>query len=348
MRELELKINGERFNFFNTFEVSLKYNSVGSTFSFEGTYDPSDKAQKRLFKPLSYNLVQLYYAGELFLTGRSLNTSTSISGNSSLASISGYAIPGVLEDCQIPIDQYPLQYDGLNLKQITEKLIQPFGIKLVVDSAVSSEVLKVYEKIASEPGSTIKNFIATLAGQRNIVVTHDIYGRLVLTRANVKSRSIATYDENVPATNIGLTVNGQQIHSKITTMKQATIGTDVAGENTVYNSLIGVYRPAVKVQTSGDNDDTENFAKKERGSELRGIQLTVETDRWQWYDGRKLRLIQPNKIIDVISPNNFMDKRTRWFVEGCTFSGSTDVNTAVLQCVLPQCYTGAQPKNIFA
>lgn len=347
MKEIELKINGKRFNFFNAFEITLKYNSVGSTFSFEGSYDPSIEAQKSLFKPLSYNLVQLYYNGELFLTGRLLNTSTSISGTSTLANISGYALPGVLEDCQIPIDVYPLQFNGLNLKQITEKLIQPFGIELVIDSVVQSEVTKIYEKISSEPGSTIKQFIAMLAGQRNVVLTHNTSGSLVLTRANVSNRSIATYDENIPSTNVGLTVNGQQIHSKITIMKQATIGTDVAGEDTVSNSLIDIYRPTVKIQSSGDNDDTKDYAEKERGSELRGIQLTIETDRWQWYDGKKLRLIQPNNIIDVISPNNFINNRTRFFVEACNFTGSTDINTVVLKCVLPECYTGIQPKNIF-
>ena len=92
----------------------------------------------------------------------------------------------------------------------------------------------------------------------------------------------------------------------------------------------------------------ESFAKKSRGSELRAIQLTIETDRWQWYDGKRLRLIQPNSIIDVISPSNNINRRTRFFVEEVTFEGSTTVNKAVLKCVLPECYTGGEPKNVFA
>lgn len=347
MKQVTLKINGKNFDFFNNFNIDLKYNSIGSTFSFEGNYEPSNEGQKNLFKPFSYNLVQLYYDGELFLTGTAMNTNTRVSENSALANITGYSLPGVLEDCQIPIDQYPLEFDNLNLIEIIRKLIQPFGISLVVDSSVQSDASKQYVKIASEPGSTIKRFITELATQRNLILTHNVKGNLVLTRAKVSNRSIATYKENVPSTVIGVTCNGQSLHSKITSMKQASIGTDVAGESTVTNSLIKKYRPAIVLQNSGNNDDSENFAKKSRGSELRGIQVVVETDRWQWYDGRRLRLIQPNNIINVVSPSNSINKPAKLFVENVSYTGTTDINTAVLNCVLPECYTGAAPKNIF-
>lgn len=348
MREVNLKIKGKKFNYFNSFMVTLKYNSLGSVFSFDGLYDPQSEGQKTLFKPLSFQQVQIYYAGELFLTGTITGTNTSISEKSSLANLAGYSLPGVLEDCPVPVDLYPLQFDQLNLIEITEKLTKKFGLKLIVDSSIRSAASKTYEKISSEPNKSIKDFIAELAGQRNIVLTHDVYGRVILTRANVSSRSVATYDENVPATAISLSCNGQEMHSKLTAMKQATIGTDVTGEATATNSLIPVYRPGIALQDSGNNDDTESFAKKTRGSELRGIQLTITTDRWQWYDGKRLRLIMPNSLIDVISPSNHINNRTRFFVEEVSFEGTTTVNTAVLKCVLPECYTGGTPKNIFA
>lgn len=348
MREISLKINGKKFNFFTKFDIELKYNSIASTFSFDGNYDPASEGHKSLFKPLSFNRTQLYYESELFLTGIITGTSTSGSAVSSLANLAGYSLPGVLEDCPIPVDLYPLQFDQLNLIEITNKLVGKFGLSLIVDSAIRSEASKVYEKIAAEPGKSIKEFLSELAGQRNIVLTHDTSGRVVMTRANVSQRSVATYDENVPSTNIALTVNGQAIHSKLTAMKQATIGTDVEGESTVSNSLISIYRPGIALQDSGNNDATESFAKKSRGSELRAIDLTIETDRWQWYDGKRLRLIQPNSIIDVISPSNYINRRTRFFVESVSFEGTTGINRAILKCVLPECYTGENPRNIFA
>lgn len=346
--EITLKISGKRFNFFDNFSVTLKYDSIASVFSFEGVYDPKNEGQRQLFRPLSFNKAELFHNDQLFLTGEILNISTGLGGTSSLASLSGYSLPGILEDCPIPLDLYPLQFDNLTLIEIAEKIIKPFGLKLIVDPSVNSIASKKYEKTNSEPEKSIKEFLTDLATQRNIVLTHDVSGNLFLTRANVNNRSVATYEEGAPSTNITLSVDGQKIHSKITTMKQATIGTDVSGEETISNSLIKKYRPGVKTQNSGTNDDVISFARKERASELRAINLTIETDRWQWYDGKVLRLIQPNSIIDVISPSNFIDTRTRFFVEEVTFTGSKEIERATINCVLPACYTGEEPNNIFS
>ncbi|MDD5013671.1 MAG: hypothetical protein PHW73_01035 [Atribacterota bacterium] len=345
MSELSIKISGQKFDNWNNFKLSLAYNSVASTFSFDGLV--LTKEQKQLFKPLSYHACQVHFENELLLTGTIISTSTSIDNNKNLGGISGYAKPGVLEDCPVPISLYPLQSDGMTLREISEKLLKPFEISIVVDSQVSAEMDKKYEKSTADPSSSVKDYLCELAKQRNIVITHTASGSLLFTRAQSDKQSIATYIEGKPSTRISLSTNGQGLHSEITVQKQATIGTDVAGEETIKNNLISIFRPTVTNQTSGDNNDTSNSAKMVRASELKNITLTIETDRWKWYDGKKLYMIKPNEIIEVESPSNFINKRTRFFVESVDLTGNQEGVNAVINCVMPETYSGEEPKNIF-
>lgn len=343
--ELSLKISGQRFEFFNEFNVSLTFNSVSSTFSFTGLV--LNETQKDLFKPLSFRETQILFENEILITGTSLNTTTSVESNIILGNISGYSKTGVLEDCTIPISLYPLQSDGLSLREITERLLIPFGLRLNIDSLVSTQANKKYQVINAESEQKIINYITELAKQRNIIVTHNNLGNLLFTRLNANTPSVATYTEGMPSTKISLSVNGQGLHSVISVQKQASIETDVPGEQTISNLLIDVFRPLVIKQTTGDNDDIQSNAKSIRSSELRNLSLIIETDRFKWTDGKTISIIKPNNIIEVQSPSNFINNRTRFFVERVDYNGNNEGISAVLTCVLPEVYTGNQPNNIF-
>lgn len=345
MSELSLKIQGQRFDFFNEFEVSLVYNGIASTFSFSGLKLADD--QRELFRHLSFHDVHVLFGDEKLITGIALNTTTSVDNNVNSASISGYSKTGVLEDCEIPVSLYPLQSDGLSLRQIIEKIIKSFGLKLVVHTSVIAQADKIYETSTAEHEQKIVSYFAELTKQRNVILTHDNLGNVVLTKLNLNEHSVATYTENMPTTKITVSANGQSMHSEITVQKQASIGTDAEGQQTATNSLIKKYRPTVKKQSSGDNSDTEDGAEMIRSSELRNISLTIETDRWKWTDGKRVSIIKPNHIIEVESPSNFINKKTRFFVEKISYKGNNEGISAVIQCVLPEVYNGKQPKNIF-
>jgi len=345
MSEISLKINGQKFEHFNNFKVTLAYNSIGSVFSFDGLV--LNENQKKLFKPLSYHDVQVYMGSDLILTGIALSTSTSVSNNISLGSISGYSKTGALEDCNIPVRLYPLQFDGMTLKEITEKLIDLFDLELVIDSTVTDKCNEKYTEITAKPTQTIKEFICEMAKQKNVIVSHDKFGRLLFTSLKLGTPSIATYIEDKPATKISVSVNGQGLHSEIYVQAQAGMNEFVPGEGTVLNAMVLKFRPLSKIQTTGDVKNIDNTAKMVRSSELRNISVTIDTDRWTWYDGKKTTIIVPNKIIEVQSPGNFIKKRSRLFVEQVEYSGNSEQQIATLKCVMPETYTGATPKNIF-
>ncbi len=345
---LKIKIKGQNFEFFNEFNLNLKYNSIASTFSIAGVFDELNINQKNLFKPLQFNNVDVYYDNEKLITGTILTNSSSIENKETVYSLAGYSKTGILEDCQIPLSEFPLQFDNLTLKEIIEKLIRPFKLKLIVDNSIRDLANKIYEKTTAEVNQTIKVYLTDLASQRGLILSHDNNGNLLLTKPQINKQSISTYDENVPATKISLVVNGQRLHSVITVLRQASFDVDVPGEEFVNNTLITQFRPTTIEQTSGQNDQILNFAKNIRGSELRNIKLTIETDRWKWYDGKRLHLITPNNIIDVISPSNYIPKRKSFFVEEVNIKGTSEGEKAIIKCVIPESFNNEQPTKFIA
>jgi len=305
------------------------------------------------------------FDGKRVITGTILNYSSSIAGESSLTGISGYSKAGVLEDCEIPLESYPLQSDNLTLKEIAEKYCKPFGVGVKVvdevsgvglDSFTSGEAFlsgflgvdKKYTKVTAEPGESVKNFLSKLAKERGIILTHDANGDLVFIKVGIDKKSQATYTESKTSTKISLSVNGQAIHSAVSAQSQASTGTDVPGLETVKNPLLTYYRPTVKEQTSGDNNYIVSHARQIMATELSNIQLTIESNDWYWFDGRKNNMILQNQIIDVVSPSNYLAKKTRWFVESVDLTGDETKTVAVIKAVMPEVYTEENPKYIFS
>lgn len=73
--------------------------------------------------------------GEVLLTGYILSIAFNGGPTRQLVSIGGYSIPGVLEDCDIPIaiDGMGLDNIGKSLTEIALRYLEPFGIGLVID-----------------------------------------------------------------------------------------------------------------------------------------------------------------------------------------------------------------------
>lgn len=355
---ITLKVGGYEFSRFNNFRLNLVYNSIASTFSFDGFVDMNNPVHRKLFKPLSYQDCELTIDKRKVLTGTILNTSTGVTGTSQLAGISGYSKPGILNDCTIPAD---LQSDGLTFKQICEKVCKPFGINVLVtdslypdiDSTPSRADLtgnKENEKIQSTTAETAMSayeYLSKLAKERNLILTHDVNGNLVITKLNSEKKSIATFTENKPSTSISLAVNGQGIHSDLKIEGQASLETDVAVESEIKNTLVSKYRPIRRTKQTGDNNQSTDTVEMMRGDELKAIGLTIVTPDWYWTDGKVLRVIIPNECIEVISPSNFLRKKSKWFVESVDIEGDETQTIATIKAVLPEVYTGKQPQSIF-
>jgi prophage tail gpP-like protein len=341
---MELRIGTKKIDRYNEVTLSLRYDSVGSTFSFSFDYDPDDADHREMFRPGAYKEVTIRHEGELLLTGTLVSpTDFTSSPTRQPIKISGYSKPGILEDCQIPLSAYPLQGDNINLKNIAEKIIKPFGIKLVVDANAGSTVSKSYKNSHGGDTQTCAAYLRELAGQRNIIITHDAQGNLVLTVANTTSKPVYDFVQARPVTNMKLSFDGQKMHSDIIVQRQADKRGGNAGHATIKNPYVDIFRPRVVRQSSGNDTDTKQAARNMLSEELKYISVSIEVDTW-YLNGS---LIKPNNTITLQSNDLHLPKKTTFFIEEVELKSDNKAQTATLTCYLPEVYNGKIPVNIF-
>jgi prophage tail gpP-like protein len=330
--------------FFNEFTLDLRYDSVGSTFSFSLFFDPDNEYHKVLWEPSHYHQVSVEHNGELLITGFVLSQKMSSQSSKQLSSISGYSLTGVLEDCQIPPELYPLQSDGRTLREIAQRLMGYFGIDIVIDTNVAAKVNSVFDKTTASETTTIKQYLTSMASQKNIVLSHTPKGELLFTQARTQKEVSWHFTNDMPNTSMELTFNGQPMHSSITLQKQASAEGGNAGEVTIRNPYVPfVKRPKVKSQSSGTDNDTGDAARKALSEELKNITLVITTSQWE-IGGE---IVKPNNVIAVTNPEIYLYNKTNWFVESVSLKGNEKQTTATLTCVLPEVFNEDEVINIF-
>jgi len=345
---LEIKINGKNYTNFNNVSIELTYDAIASTFSFDGYFDPKNIEHRELYRPLSFHNIQIFKDKKLILTGYILSHKFKASAVNQLVPVSGYSKTGILSDVSIPTDKYPLEANNRSLYDICLRLCKPFGITVVIDDDAVENGTKLYEKSTSEGKGSIAEYLAEIACQRNLIITHTAGGALRIARPRTQTASIATYSEGMPSVDMEIGFDGQGMHSELSVLRESTVGSSLEGESKKINPIIRQYRPLVKEQSKGDAGDTENATENAISGELKSIVLTINTDRWEWFDGRKYTMIKPDHYIKVQSPSCFLSKPSDWFVQKVVLTENTEGRTATLTCVMPETFTENQPKNIFS
>lgn len=344
---IALEINGRRYTKFNQFKLKLQYNSVASTFSFN-FYDDFGEVSKLLVTPGRYVSAVVKYISEngtesTLITGVVLTHSKISSSKSQYIGIAGYSKTGVIEDCQIPVNLYPLQTIGQTFRQIATRLINPFGLSLIVNPAISNKVDKPIDETTANNTESIKSYLYELAYNRNLILSHTDKGELLITRADANSPVVAEFNRGLSAPVMSLEFDGQGMHSEITVLRQADDSGGNFGTSTVKNPFVGVYRPSVKIQTSGDDIDIRDAAARELGRELSNIRLTINANKWEANN----KLIVPNTIISVVNPELGINSPTNFFIESVDYVGNELITEATLNCVIPEVYNWGTPKNFF-
>jgi prophage tail gpP-like protein len=354
---MQLKIKNISITNFNDFSLTLKYNSVASKFAFWMTFNPDDPIHKEVCRPFAYHPVTITHDGQLLLTGTLLNHNPKSRAEQEPLHMSGYSKTGVLEDCEIPLDLNPpgtddpyagltpLQSNKVSLKNITEKLIKPFGLKLVVDSSVTSKATASYIESKARDSQTIKQYISEIASQKHVIITHDVNGNLVFTEAKASQESIYDFTTAAPGVAMEFELPGQEMHGKIKVQKQQSRKHANSGKATVDNPYVPatVFRPRRVRQSSGSDVDTPQAARNKLSEELSKIKLKIYLDRWEL----NKKLVMPNNTITVTNPELYLYKKTKFFIEEVEFNSTSDNDTTVLTCVLPEVYNNQPPKNIF-
>ena len=206
---MEIKIAGHTITKYRSCNIHLKYDAPASTFSFDVYYDPTDSTHRTIYRPLAYHRCEIKHGGVLVLTGTLLNSRLSESEVPEWQTITGYSLPGILDDTCIlntdadvvvnegdataAIPQAPLDFsDNPTLEFIVRQVIKKAGIDLVIDAELAKDpnFAKPFAKTTVSPEQTVSNLIDGLCRRKYIVLSHTPKGELLLTRA--KANAILT------------------------------------------------------------------------------------------------------------------------------------------------------------
>lgn len=186
---MKIKINGRNIEFFTGISLTFTLDSIASTFQFVARFNPENDDHKEIFKPLQFYTVEIYNDNDkLMFTGTILNTKFKSDSKNNLVAISGYSKSGILEDVTIPRKLFPLESLNRSFKDIASRLCSEYGIKLIVDSSVQNEVNRIYKKTVASPSDTVKGYLSKLATQRNILMSHNEKGQVILFKPNDKAQ----------------------------------------------------------------------------------------------------------------------------------------------------------------
>jgi prophage tail gpP-like protein len=333
---MRLVIGEKEYNNITQYTINQKYNSIASSFSLVVNADVLDYV-------LDYPECEIYDDSDnLILTGIVLAPSITTTAQPNTITLRGYSLAGVLEDCPVPKSSYPLQFDNLNLLEITDKLLGPFGLNYNIQGDILEDALKRYPKLEIEPEQRVKQILSDLSSQRNIYLTHNEFGEVVFTRFDPsKFLSIMFIEEgSFGVKSINLDINSQALHSEITVVKQATKKSPDSAEVTINNPYVDKFRPTTKVMVSGDNLDIDKAARNALAAELSNIVITinVQSDKY----------VKPGTTIELKAPSIKLNNPTVLFIEEVNYTSTVNnSNQYTIKCVLPDLYTTGEIKNIW-
>lgn len=350
---------------FTAGSINLKLDSIASTFEFAARFSAQNKEHQELFKPLQYKDVEIYNSKDkLIFTGTILNHRFKSNSGRELVIISGYSKSGILEDVTIPLSAYPLESNNRSLKDIAVRLCGLFGIKVLIsnqgktitDTIIKDKPTKVraksdYETIKSKsnilfgrtsagPTETVKDYLSKLAGQKNIILSHNEKGEVLLFQPDLlqKPKYFFTKGNSI---SMSMDVNGQSMHSDINVVRQPSDENEgVSTVDSTKNTLIGKYRPTTKILSSGVDTETKDAAENELASELKNITATVELQGL--FDE-----IYPGEIVNVHNHYIYNYAYNRWMVDSITLKFDEKSDTTILNLVPPESFSGNNPRNLF-
>ena len=337
---MKIKVNGRFIENFTALKLSRSLDSIASTFAFSVRFNPENDDHKELFKPLQYHDTEIYSDdNRLLFTGTILNHEFKSDSGSNLLNISGYSKCGILDDVTIPPSLFPLESNNRSLSEIMNRLCNSFGIKVLIDESVNIESERVFKKTVAEQTETIKSYMAKLTSQRNILLSHNEKGEVVLFKINTKKKPKYYFNrENSLA--MSTSWNGQAMHSQINVIRQPS--KENAGVSTVDkvdSFYIKKFRPITKVLSSGEDTDTSKAANNEYAAELKnGIRLTLELQGL-------FNDIIPGDLINVHNHEVYSFAYSRWIVSSIDLSIDENSTTTSLNLTLPEAFTGDIEQN---
>lgn len=337
---ITLYIDGKAFDTWSGINLSLEFDGIDQV-SFSAPFDYDNKEHREIFKPFSYKECEVYISGERLFAGVIMNASPSCDPNKSTVSVVCYSKAGVLNDCQAPTSIYPLEFKKTYLVNILNKVCEPFGVPVVLESDQGA----VFEQVQLAAEKKVWSFFSDLAKNRNCIISTNKDGGISIVK-EVKAGNPVAYlvEESLPMIGIEPGINSQDYFSTITGIEPTRKGKKGAKITLSNPHLYGVLRPYVfKVSdTKGGTVQTAVNAKAGRMF-ANVVSYAVTVASMKDSNGNYW---QPNTTILIKAPSAMIYEQYEFFIHKVNIIEDENRTIAVLTVTLPGAFSGKIPERM--
>lgn len=342
VNEVAISIEGIRFRFWDSMRVLHAIDNI-SIVEFSAPLDLMLGNFRDTFQPFSYKSVEVTVGGVRVFTGTMVGVNPILESDRKDLSISCYSLPGVLNDCTAPETMFDsLEFKDQGLRDIVKALVSPFDVGV----SFSDDQGAVFDpQVAIAPDRKILSFLIDLAKQRNLVISNDLDGNLLIQKPLSSGIPVANLEQGQsPLISVIPFFNAQEYYSHVTGRQPVSIGSS-GSKFTVKNPrLPGVIRPLVF-----DSTDTEGVSLKQsvqaKVGRMFGSLVSYSLDLATWRDSNG-NLWEPNTIVSLLAPDGMVYNAFNFLVRSVEFKKSQEAETATLNIVLPESFGDKIPDGL--
>lgn len=335
-----IKIDGNNFVGWTSFDFTRSMDSFG-TFNFSSVWEPSNQSFRDNFKPFQFKNVAIFEDSELLFNGTMVGLSPNVSPTSRTISVSGYSLPGVLNDCNAPVG-LPSERDSQNLEQIAKSLIDPFGIPVFFSSDYGSS----FEREAIDPQQRVLDYLIGLASQKGFIISDDAEGRCIFQKESATGSPVAVISEGQAGIDtITTAFKSQSYFSHISGLANTVAGDPSSSAGSVYTVINERLADTLRTFTFKPNDVQgglkESVEAKAGRMFANAVSYNVSIPSWYTESGE---MWTPNTTIKVSAPSAMIYNPYEFLVRSVKYSKTENTETAQLNLVLPGSFSGKVPE----
>lgn len=338
--EVAILVDGKRFRFWDKVRITRAIDTM-DTVEFGAPFDSEAPGFKQTLRPFSFKTVVITVGGTPLFTGTMVTVNPVLENGQKIVSVSGYSLPGVLNDCTSPASTYPLEFNDQGLREISADLASPFGIGVEFQADPGA----VFGRVASEPGKKVLAFLTGLAKQRNLVISSTPRGKLLFSQSKETGQPVARLRQgSAPVMAVTPFFAPQEYYSHITGIEPVVVG--LAGSQfTVKNPrLLGVTRPLTFNAPDTLDADVKSAVAAKAGRMYGNMaSYSVRVATWRDPNGN---LWVPNTSIKLLAPDAMIYKEYEFIIRSIEFSRDRATETATLNLVIPGSFSGKIPEAL--
>jgi len=337
--EVSVLVGTQRFRFWTAVRVARALDAV-DTVEFAAPFDPDDDAFRDAFRPFTFKNLTVSVGGDPLFTGTLVGVNPVTGADRRTVSVSGYATPGVLNDCTPPASAYPLEFNNLTLEGLADALCEPFGVPVVFNGPAGA----AFERVAVDPGQTVLSFLAELAKQRGLVISSTPTGAMLFQKAVDPGAPVAILVEGAsPVVSVTPFFSPQEYYSHITGLQPVVVGTE-GSQYTVKNPHLAGLRPMTFRAPDVEGGDIKQAVEAKAGRML-GNAASYSVSVASWRDP-KGKLWRPNTTVMLHAPGAMVYQPYEFVVRSVLFDRDSRNESAELNLVLPGAFSGQLPEAL--